>query len=184
MQDGHVLVRRDHIDAVRPDLGAILDLDDFHAGGALEQFGHDALVRRVQVLDDDKGHAAARRHVLQELLQGLQSPGGSADADDGEIEMGLFPPFGHWGLGSPGNIFFLRAEIGLLLAHHSASLLTSIKFYQCSDPHQSTARQHKATLFTPVFSPARSHDRPKAPKPPHPVAQGRWRETTPKPPRT
>ena len=53
-------------------------------GDALEQFGHDPLVRRVQVLDDDKGHAAARRHVPEELLQGLESPGGGADADDGE----------------------------------------------------------------------------------------------------
>ena len=31
VQDGHVFVRRDHIDAVRPDPGSILDLDDFHA---------------------------------------------------------------------------------------------------------------------------------------------------------
>ena len=88
VQDGHVLVRRDHIDAVRPHPGAILDLDDFHAGGALEQFGHDPLVRRVQVLDDDKRHAAARRHVPQELLQGLEPPGGGADADDGERNAG------------------------------------------------------------------------------------------------
>ena len=86
MQDGHVLVRRDHIDAVRPDPGAILDLHHFHvrAGDALEQLGQDALVRRVQVLDDDKGHAAARRNVPQEMLQGIESPGGGADADDGE----------------------------------------------------------------------------------------------------
>ena len=84
VQDGHVLVRRDHIDAVRLHPGAILDLDDLHAGGALEQFGHDAFVRRVQVLDDDKRHAAARRHVAQELFQRLESPGGGADADDGK----------------------------------------------------------------------------------------------------
>ena len=45
---------------------------------------HDALVRGVQVLDDDKRHAAARRHVPQELLEGLQPAGGGADADDGE----------------------------------------------------------------------------------------------------
>ena len=31
MQDGHVLVRRDHIDAVRPHRGAVLDLDHLHA---------------------------------------------------------------------------------------------------------------------------------------------------------
>ena len=84
MQDGHVLVRRDHIDAVRLDQGAILDLDDFHAGGALEQFGHDAFVRRVQMLDDDKRHAAVLRHMSEKMLQRFESAGGGADADDGE----------------------------------------------------------------------------------------------------
>ncbi|MCK7513935.1 MAG: hypothetical protein MZV70_64575 [Desulfobacterales bacterium] len=53
-------------------------------GGALEQLGHDPLVGRVQVLDDDKGHAAAFRHVPQKLLQGLESSGGGADADNGK----------------------------------------------------------------------------------------------------
>src|SRR6266581_2172715 len=54
VQDGHVFVRRDHIDAVRLDPGTILDLHHFHAGRALEQFGHDAFARRVQMLDDEK----------------------------------------------------------------------------------------------------------------------------------
>ena len=100
VQDGHVLVGRDHIDAVRLDPRAVLDLDDLHAGGALEQFGHDALVRRVQVLDDDKGHAAVLRHMPQKLLQGLQPAGGGADADDGKrhasrhcLPSGLGRPF-------------------------------------------------------------------------------------------
>ncbi len=84
VQDGHVLVRRDHIDAIGLDPRAILDLDDFHAGGALQQFRHDPLVRRVEVLDDDKRHAAARRHVPQKLLQGFESPGGGANAHDGK----------------------------------------------------------------------------------------------------
>ena len=84
VQDGQVLVRRDHINAVRLDPGAVLDLADLHGGNALEQFRQDALVRRVQVLDDDKGHAAAHRHIFQEQFQDLQPPGGSADADDGE----------------------------------------------------------------------------------------------------
>ena len=48
-----------------------------------------ALVRRVQVLDDDEGHAAVGRHVSQELLQRLQPAGGSADADDGKSVMGV-----------------------------------------------------------------------------------------------
>ena len=82
VQDGHVTVRRNHIDAVRPDLRAILDLDDLHAGGTLEQLRHDALVRRVQVLDDDKRHAAAPRHVPKKLLECIEPPCGGANADD------------------------------------------------------------------------------------------------------
>ena len=58
---------------------------NFHAGRALEQFGHDAFARRVQVLNDDKCHAAIPRHVRQKMLQGLQASGGSADADDREL---------------------------------------------------------------------------------------------------
>ncbi len=84
VQDGHVLVRRDHIDAVRLNPRAVLDLEDLHAGCALEQFGHDALVRRVQVLDNDKRHAASCRSVPQKQLQGLQSAGRGANADDGK----------------------------------------------------------------------------------------------------
>jgi hypothetical protein len=84
VQDGHVFVRRDHIDPVRLDQGAILDLDHSHAGGALEQFGHDAFAGRVQMLDDDKSHAAVLRHARQEMFQSLQSSGRGADADDGE----------------------------------------------------------------------------------------------------
>jgi hypothetical protein len=84
MQDGHVLVRRDHIHAVRFDDGAVFDLDDLHPGGALQQLRHDALVRGVQMLDDDKRHAAARRHPYEELLQRLKSAGGCADANDGK----------------------------------------------------------------------------------------------------
>jgi hypothetical protein len=38
----------------------------------------------VQVLDHDKGHAASLWQVAQELLDGLQASGGSANADDGE----------------------------------------------------------------------------------------------------
>ena len=78
----HVLVGRDHVDAVRLDLHPVPDLRDLHRGEALEQLGHDPLVRRVQVLDDDEGQAAAVRHVPEELLQRLQPAGRGADADD------------------------------------------------------------------------------------------------------
>jgi len=46
-------------------------------------------MRWVQVLDNDKDHPALGRNVPQEQLQSLEPPGGCADADDGEIEMGL-----------------------------------------------------------------------------------------------
>jgi hypothetical protein len=58
VENGHVLIRRDHIDAGGLKRGAILDLKYLHGGGALEQFHHRALVRRFQVLDDDKSYAA------------------------------------------------------------------------------------------------------------------------------
>ena len=84
VEERHVLVGRYHVDAVRLDYCAVLDLDDRHGGGALEELRHDALVRRVQVLDDDEGHAACSGHVLQELIERLQPSGGGADAHDGE----------------------------------------------------------------------------------------------------
>ncbi len=84
VQDGHILVGRDDIHAVRFDPHPILDLKNLHACAALEQFHHDALVRRVEVLDDDKRHAAVFGHVSEEQFQRLQSACRSADADDGE----------------------------------------------------------------------------------------------------
>ena len=84
VEDGHIPVGRDHIDAVRLDTHPVPDLEHLHARRALEKFGHDTLVRRVQMLDDDKGQAAFFRHMPQELFQRLQSAGRSADADYGE----------------------------------------------------------------------------------------------------
>ena len=86
VQNGHVLVGGDHIDAVRLDPHPVPDLKNLHRGGALEQFGHDPLVGRVQVLDDDKGHAAIFGHMPQELFQRLQPAGGGADADNRKKE--------------------------------------------------------------------------------------------------
>ena len=83
-QDGHVFVRRDYIDAVRFDPGAVLDLDHFHAGCALEQLGHDPYASGVQMLHDDKSHPAIPRHARQKLFQSLQSSGRGADANDRE----------------------------------------------------------------------------------------------------
>ena len=74
VQNGHVLVGRNHIDAVGFDPHPVSDLKNLHRGGALEQFVHDPLVGRVQVLDDDKGHAAVFRHMPQELFEASNPP--------------------------------------------------------------------------------------------------------------
>jgi hypothetical protein len=82
MKNGHILVGWDHVDAVRLDPHPVPDLEYLHPGGTLEQFGHDPLVRRVEVLDDDKGHAAVFGHMTQELLQRLQPAGRGTNADN------------------------------------------------------------------------------------------------------
>ncbi|GAB7025149.1 hypothetical protein JCM15764A_03970 [Geotalea toluenoxydans] len=50
----------------------------------LEQLGQDPLVGRVQMLDDDEGHAAIFWNMHQELLQRLQPASGGTDADNGK----------------------------------------------------------------------------------------------------
>ena len=60
VQKGHVPVGRNDVGAVGLDRHPVLDLEDLHAGVALDQVGQDALVVRGQVLHQDKGHAADR----------------------------------------------------------------------------------------------------------------------------
>ena len=55
----HVVVRRDDVDAVRLDNHPVLDLVNRHPCIAPDQVGEDALVVRVQVLHQDKGHAGS-----------------------------------------------------------------------------------------------------------------------------
>ena len=86
VQKGHVAVGRDDVGAVGLDRHPVLDLEDLHAGVALDQVGEDALVVRGQVLHQDKGHAGigVGGHAGKEGLERRQPPGRSADADDGE----------------------------------------------------------------------------------------------------
>ncbi len=81
---------------------------DAQVDDPLDQIGEDALVDRVQVLDQDEGHAAVGGHVFEELLEGLQAACRGADADDGK-DVGL--------LGFPvglGVLLFLGGFGGLL----------------------------------------------------------------------
>ena len=85
VEEGEVVVRRDHVDRVRPDGQAVRDLDHRHRSGALEELGEHPPVRRVQVLDDHEGHAALGRDAGEELLEGLEPAGRRAYPDDREL---------------------------------------------------------------------------------------------------
>lgn len=83
VQDGHVLVRRDHIHAVRLHPRPVLHLHHLHGRAALEEFRHQPLAGGIQMLDDDKRHAAVFRNMRHELLQRLEASRRRTDADDG-----------------------------------------------------------------------------------------------------
>ena len=74
VEDGHVFVRRDHIDAVRLNRGAILDLKDLHGGGALEQFRHELLCVGSRCWTMTKAMPLVCRNVPQEQVQASSPP--------------------------------------------------------------------------------------------------------------
>ena len=75
MQKGHVTVRRDHIDGVRLNRHTVFHFMNRHSGVAPDKFGQDALVFRIEMLDEDEGHACVRGRMGEELLEGFQSSG-------------------------------------------------------------------------------------------------------------
>ena len=79
---GHVLLRRDEIDRVGFQGHLIPDLQHLHVGVLAEDFGHETLVVRRKVLDDDNGQAAVFRHPAEEFLQGLKAAGRGAKGND------------------------------------------------------------------------------------------------------
>ena len=60
-----------YVNTIRSHLGCTPYLDNAHFGAALQQLVHDPPMRRVQVLDDDKGDPALLGHVPQKLFQRL-----------------------------------------------------------------------------------------------------------------
>jgi len=82
VQDGEILVRRDDVDLVRLHLQAVPRLRDLHRSKPLDELGHDPLVGGVEVRDEDEGVAGVGRHIVEELFEGLERPGRSADAHD------------------------------------------------------------------------------------------------------
>ena len=79
-----IALGRDDEDLIGPDLQLFRDQVDRHVGmfreNLLEQ-GSD----RPQMVDDDDGHTQIWGQVPQQPDVGIEAPGGTANADDGEI---------------------------------------------------------------------------------------------------
>jgi hypothetical protein len=63
----------DHVDVVGLHGGPIVYLRDGHRCAATEKLGHEALMVRRQVLNDDVRHAAVGGGGAEENLQGIDS---------------------------------------------------------------------------------------------------------------
>ncbi len=75
-------VGRDDVEVVALDRHPVRGLQHRHLGVAAEQLREHARALGHQVLDQDEGHAAVRRQVLEEGLVGLEPARRGADADD------------------------------------------------------------------------------------------------------
>jgi hypothetical protein len=75
VENRHLLIWRNHINTGPVNNGPIPHLNDLHGGGPLEQFHHKVLLRRLQVLDNDKSYPALGRNIPQKKIQGLQPAG-------------------------------------------------------------------------------------------------------------
>ena len=89
VQKGHVAVGRNDVGAVGLDRHPVFNLEDLHAGIALDQVGENAFMVRGQVLHQDKSHAGLGlgRHAGKESLTRRQPARRRADADDRELRL-------------------------------------------------------------------------------------------------
>ena len=97
--DGKIGAGRNDIEVVARELHAVGGLDHGHRGVAGEQVDHHAFVGRIEMLDQDEGHADARRQRVDKLAARIEAAGGGADADHREIP-GSGRRFGRWGRGT------------------------------------------------------------------------------------
>jgi hypothetical protein len=61
---------------------ALRGLDHRHRRLPGQEVDQQALVVGVEMLDQDEGHAAFRRHVRKEILEGVEPAGGGAQCHD------------------------------------------------------------------------------------------------------
>jgi hypothetical protein len=67
---------------IRRQVYAIPRFLDPHRGVGAQKIRQDALVLGAKMLDQDEGHAAVRRHVVEEGRKGLETAGRGPDRDD------------------------------------------------------------------------------------------------------
>jgi hypothetical protein len=88
-------IRRDDIDVVGLDRLAVRGLSHRHPGRPDQQIGQHTRMCRIQMLDEDEGHSGARRQVVQQTTEGIESAGRGPDPDDREdTVLGLGVPVG------------------------------------------------------------------------------------------
>jgi len=115
MQDRHIAVRRDDVGTVCVDRHVVGRLTHLHARAPHHQIAEDALVGRVEVLNQHEGHAAVGRHVRKKQLECLQSAGRRTDPYDGNAPAAIIGSRPAPGLGV-GSVIWARLHLdGALL---------------------------------------------------------------------
>jgi hypothetical protein len=99
--EGHAGIGGDDVDAVGPNLHAVLDFMDRHGGGAGEDFAQQAGMFWGEVLDQDEGHACVLGQGLEQMAKGIQASGGGSDSDNrsDNRELAFWDDRGCWGVG-------------------------------------------------------------------------------------
>jgi hypothetical protein len=82
--DGDARVGRNNVNSIGRDFDAVPRFDNGNVCVAPKQLRKLALMVRVQMLDEDEGHACVSREVLEKIIEGLEAAGRSADSHDGE----------------------------------------------------------------------------------------------------
>ena len=81
MQNSHVLVGGNNINAVLLYNHAVFHLEDFHFGNPLKQLGQHSFVSRIEMLHNNICHATVFRNIFQKQFYCLQSACRSAYPD-------------------------------------------------------------------------------------------------------
>ena len=83
--DGQIGAGGNDIEVVALERHAVRCLPHGIDGVAGQQIHHHAFVGRIEMLDQDEGHAVARRQCVHKLPAGIEAARGGAYSDDGEF---------------------------------------------------------------------------------------------------